>query len=207
MIRSNLDDFQEGMILRSSCKNAADKEILDDAQEMLSLAEKIYSDDSSEQELILEADRPHSLAWREWSEDADVFSESGSFETLGILDLLDELKSDRIETNAGHYFVETTRACATVDINTGSDTSPAAALKANLATAHDLPRQLRLRGIGGQIIIDPAPISKKDRKIFDSALRSAFRKDTVETNIVGWTAMGHIELQRARVRRSSSEII
>ena len=207
LIRSNLDDFQEGMILRSSCKNAADKEILDDAQEMLSLAEKIYSDDSSEQELILEADRPHTLAWREWSEDADVFSESGSFETLGILDLLDELKSDRIETNAGHYFVETTRACATVDINTGSDTSPAAALKANLATAHDLPRQLRLRGIGGQIIIDPAPISKKDRKIFDSALRSAFRKDTVETNIVGWTAMGHIELQRARVRRSSSEII
>lgn len=207
LIRSNLDDFQEGMILRSSCKNAADKEILDDAQEMLSLAEKIYSDDSSEQELILEADRPHALAWREWSEDADVFSESGSFETLGILDLLDELKSDRIETNAGHYFVETTRACATVDINTGSDTSPAAALKANLATAHDLPRQLRLRGIGGQIIIDPAPISKKDRKIFDSALRSSFRKDTVETNIVGWTAMGHIELQRARVRRSSSEII
>ena len=120
---------------------------------------------------------------------------------------MDELKSDRVETNAGYYFVETTRACATVDINTGSDTSPAAALKANLATAHDLPRQLRLRGIGGQIIIDPAPISKKDRKIFDSALRSAFRKDTVETNIVGWTAMGHIELQRARVRRSSSEII
>ena len=31
LIRSNLDDFQEGMILRSSCKNAADKEILNDA--------------------------------------------------------------------------------------------------------------------------------------------------------------------------------
>ena len=182
--------LKEGMILRSSCKNATNKEILDDAEEMLSLAEEIYSDDSSEQELILEADKPHALAWREWSEDADVFSESGSFETFGVLDLLEQLKSERVETKDGHYFVETTRACATVDINTGSDTSPAAALKANLATAHDLPRQLRLRGIGGQIIIDPAPISKKDRKIFDSALRSAFRKDTVETNIVGWTAMG-----------------
>ena len=202
MISGNLNDFREGLILRSSCKNAADKEILDDAEKMLSLAGKIYSDHSSEEELILEADRPHVLAWREWSEDADVFSESGSFETLGILDILDELKSERVETKDGHYFVEITKACATVDINTGSDTSPAAALKANLATAHDLPRQLRLRGIGGQIIIDPAPISKKDRKIFDKALRTAFRKDTVETNIVGWTAMGLIEIQRARVRSS-----
>ena len=80
--------------------------------------------------------------------------------------------------------------------------SPAAALRANLATARDLPRQLRLRGIGGQIILDPAPISKKDRKIFDTSLRTAFRKDSVETNIVGWTAMGLIEIQRARVRSS-----
>ena len=202
LIRSNLDDFKEGLILRSSCQNAADEEILDDTEEMLSLAEKIYSNHSSEQELILEADKPHTLAWREWSENADVFSESGSFETFGVLDLLEQLKSERVETNDGHYFVETTKACATVDINTGSDTSPAAALKANLAVAHDLPRQLRLRGIGGQIIIDPAPISKKDRKIFDQALRIAFRKDTVETNIVGWTAMGLIEIQRARVRSS-----
>ena len=202
LIRLNLRDFKEGMILRSSCINAVDKEILDDAEEMLNLAEKISSDESNEEGLILEPDKPHALAWREWSEDADVFSEGGSFETHGILDLLEKLKSERVETNDGHYFIEITRACATVDINTGSDTSPAAALKANLAMAWDLPRQLRLRGIGGQIILDPAPISKKDRKIVDTALKTAFRKDPVETNIVGWTAMGLIELQRARVRPS-----
>ena len=40
------------------------------------------------------------------------------------------------------------------------------------------------------------------RKFFDKALRTAFRNDTVETNIVGWTAMGLIEIQRARVRSS-----
>ena len=43
---------------------------------------------------------------------------------------------------------------------------------------------------------------KKDRKIFDMSLRMAFRKDSIETNIVGWTAMGLIEIQRARVRSS-----
>jgi len=41
---------------------------------------------------------------------------------------------------------------------------------------------------------------RQDRKIVENALKSALRKDTVETNFVGWTAMGLIELQRARVR-------
>ena len=207
LIRLNLNDFKEGMILRSSCKNALDKDILDDGEEMLSLAGKISSDESNEEQLILESDKPHALAWREWSEDAVVFSESGSFEAHGILDLLEELKSERVETSNGHFFIESTRACTTIDINTGWDTSPAAALKANLAMANDLPRQLRLRGIGGQIILDPAPISKKDRKMLDLALRAAFRKDTVETNIVGWTAMGLIEIQRARVRSSWKQVL
>ena len=67
------------MILRSSCKNALDKDILDDAEEMLNLASKIFSDESNEEQLILESDKPHALAWREWSQDALVFSEIGSF--------------------------------------------------------------------------------------------------------------------------------
>ena len=39
--------------------------------------------------------------------------------------------------------------------------------------ARDLPRQLRLRGLGGQIVIDPAPMPKKDRKTVESALGRA----------------------------------
>jgi len=63
-----------------------------------------------------------------------------------------------------------------------------------------LGRQLRMRGLGGQIVIDPAPIPKKDRKILESAIKAALRRDVVETNFVGFTQMGLIELQRARVR-------
>ena len=85
-------------------------------------------------------------------------------------------------------------------MNTGADGSLAAGLKANIAMARDLPRQLRLRGIGGQIVIDPAPMPKKDRKLLDSVLKAAFRNDDVQTHILGWTALGLIELQRARSR-------
>ena len=85
-------------------------------------------------------------------------------------------------------------------MNTGGDFSPAAGLKANLAAARTLPRQLRLRGLGGQIVLDLAPMAKKDRKQFETTLRSAFRADTVETSLVGWTPLGHFELQRKRER-------
>jgi hypothetical protein len=46
--------------------------------------------------------------------------------------------------------IEPTRALVAVDVNTGPDTSPAASLKANIAAARDLPRQLRLRGWAGR---------------------------------------------------------
>ena len=64
----------------------------------------------------------------------------------------------------------------------------------------DLPRQLRLRGLGGQIVIDPAPMPKKYRNTLQSALKSALRADSIQTHVLGWTALGLIELQRARTR-------
>jgi Rne/Rng family ribonuclease len=96
--------------------------------------------------------------------------------------------------------VETTRALVAVDVNTGPDGSPAAGLKANLSAARALPAALRLRGLGGQITVDFAPFPKKERKQVEGALRAAFRNDPVETNLVGWTPLGHFELQRKRER-------
>jgi Rne/Rng family ribonuclease len=117
-----------------------------------------------------------------------------------VRDALEDLSQARVPLSSGMMFIEPTRALVAVDINTGGDTSPAAGLKANLAAARDLPRQLRLRGLGGQITLDLAPMVKKDRRGFESALRSAFRKDAVETALVGWTPLGHYELQRKRDR-------
>ena len=51
-----------------------------------------------------------------------------------------------------------------VDVNTGKDLSLTSGLKANLNLARMLPRQLRLRGLGGQIVLDLAPMPKRDRK-------------------------------------------
>lgn len=190
-----------GLILRSACAGADPDDIQDDIAEMFALAQHVMADTEGDAELLVEGDGPHALAWREWTDPAQVETEEGGFEHQGVLDQIEALKSPFVPLGGASAYVEPTRALVAVDVNTGADGSPAAGLKANMALARDLPRQLRLRGLGGQIVIDPAPMPKKDRRQFESALRKAFRADHVETTLVGWTTLGNYELQRQRARK------
>lgn len=195
------EDNAMGLILRSSCAKGDAEEIEEDIAAMLALAGQVTADSEGSMEKLTDGDGPHLEAWREWAVDAEVVTAEGSFDTHGVLDALEDLDGISMPLGSGAYlFVESTRALVAVDVNTGADTSPAAGLKANMATARELPRQLRLRGLGGQITIDVAPMPKKDRRGFESALRAAFRADSIETNLVGWTPLGHFELQRKRAR-------
>jgi Rne/Rng family ribonuclease len=152
-------------------------------------------------EALTDGDGPHALAWREWVEQAHVVTDAGGFEDNGVLDQMTSLSSARVGLEASAFmYVEPTRALVAVDVNTGGDTSPASTLKANLAACKALPRALRLRGLGGQIVIDLAPMSKSMRKQIEAALRSAFKADGIDTALVGWTPLGHYELQRKRER-------
>ena len=76
-----------------------------------------------------------------------------------------------------------------------------------MAAARALPRALRLRGLGGQITLDLAPMPKKDRRTFETSLRAAFRKDATETALAGWTPLGHFELQRKRDRLPLTDVV
>lgn len=190
-----------GLILRSSCQNADSNEVCEDIETMLALADKVMNDTSDQIETLAQGDGPHILAWRDWTEAADVVTEPGGFEQHGVLDALDQIKNVQHPLGAGaSMFVEPTRALIAIDVNTGPDVSLAAGLKANIACARALPRVLRVKGLGGQITLDLAPMPKKDRRTFETALRQAFRPDTIDTALVGWTPLGHYELQRKRAR-------
>ncbi|KUP94249.1 ribonuclease E/G [Tritonibacter horizontis] len=197
-----------GLILRSACIGAAPEEIADDIAAMLTAARQVLDDTGTETEILYEGEAPHLLAWREWTDPAQVETDDGSFERCGVLDALDVVRSGRIPLGSGAYlYVEPTRALIAVDVNTGSDTSLAAGVKANLACARALPRALRCLGLGGQIVIDAAPMPKKDRRPVESALRAGFKSDPEETTLVGWTTLGHFELQRKRGRLPLTEIL
>jgi Ribonuclease G/E len=190
-----------GLILRSACDGADPDEVAEDIASMASLADQVLNDHGTEVETLAEGDSPHIRAWRDWVEPAEVERAPGGFETYGVLDALEDVRGIREPLSGGAFlFIEPTRALVAVDVNTGSDTSLAAGIKANMATARALPRALRVRGLGGQIVLDLAPMPKKDRRPFESALRAAFRADSEETFLVGWTNLGHFELQRKRGR-------
>lgn len=194
-------DPPAGLILRSLAEEAEDDDIAEDILAMASLAVNVLGDAEGGPEKLVEGDGPHALAWREWPQTADVRDAPGCFDEAEVGEMIAALYRPEVRLQGGgHMMIEPTTALVAVDINTGADTSPAAGLKANLAAARDLPRQLRLRGLAGQIVIDPAPMPKKDRRQFDGALRAALRGENVETVLAGWTQLGLVELQRQRVR-------
>ena len=124
------------------------------------------------------------------------------FEAHGIWDEIERLKSPRVELPSGGWMaIEATRAMVTVDVNTGDQFSEGAAMTANVEAARELPRQLRLRGLGGQVIVDFAPLKKMHRKQIEETLKTAFRRDPIQTTLAGWTPLGNFELQRKRERR------
>lgn len=194
-------DLPFGVILRSACATAPDDEIAEDIHAMADLAQAVLDDTEGNEPLALtEGDGPHALAWREWSMPADIITDPGGFAREGVSDQIEALTQAVPLAGGGWMSVEPTRAFVAVDINTGGDMSVAAGLKANLAAAKALPRALRLRGLGGQVIVDMAPMSKAQRRQIEQALRTAFKADPVETAIAGWTPLGNLELQRKRER-------
>ncbi|MFO7804204.1 MAG: ribonuclease E/G [Paracoccaceae bacterium] len=200
---------ETGLILRSACADGDPDEIADDIRAMRDLAVAVLSDATRDgPEKLVDGDGPHALAWRDWGHPAEVVTAAGCLVTLGVRDQIDMLRDAQVSlATGGFWYIEPTRALVAVDVNTGGDVSPAAGLKANLGMARDLPRQLRLRGLGGQITLDLAPMPKKDRRVFETTLRAAFRKDPVETALAGWSPLGHFELQRKRDRLPLTDVL
>ncbi len=188
-----------GIILRSNAETADEDALTDDLETTWALAEQVLGDAGEGPELLLDAPDAHVLAWRDWpaapiSEDWDQAA-----------DLIEALRLPDVSLGQATAFIEPTRALVAVDVNTPE--GGAGGLKANLALAKELPRQLRLRGLGGQIVLDLAPMAKKDRRVFESALRGALKADPVETSMIGWTPLGHFELTRRRERRPLEELL
>ncbi|MDP2740033.1 MAG: ribonuclease E/G [Pseudorhodobacter sp.] len=199
-----------GLILRSACETADADDIAADIAAMRDLAQAVLADLEGGPELLVEGAMAQEIAWRDWSDPKpdEVADAEGAFAAHGVAEMVDAVLVPAVALpGGGHMMIEPTRALVAVDVNTGPDTSPAAALKANIAAARDLPRQLRLRGLGGQVVVDFAPMSKKDRAVLDQVLRAAFKGESAETSLAGWTPLGLFELVRKRDRLPLAEVL
>lgn len=190
-----------GLILRSACADVEDGVVADDIAQMRRLAEQVLADITGQPELLLAAPSAHEMAWRDWAQPDSLDDQAGSFDRHGVAEALDRLRVPEVPLAQGaSMIVEPTRAVVAVDVNTGNDTSQAAGLKANIAAIRALPRELRLRGLGGQVLIDLAPYPKRERQVLEQCLRAAFRSDGRDTVLAGFTPLGNFELTRKRDR-------
>ncbi len=197
-----------GLILRSAAADAPDDEILAEVARLRGAVEDLAA--TGPAACLLPAPGAAEEARRDWPDPGSggILDAPDAFDSHGIWEMIAELRDPAVTLpGGGRMFVEPTRALTAIDINTGSDLSPAAALKANLAAARELPRQLRLRGLGGAILVDFAPLAKAERSRVTDALKAALARDGIETTIAGWTPLGNLELVRKRARRPLAELL
>jgi ribonuclease G len=134
----------------------------------------------------------------EWPIDLDgAFAEALS-ETIALSD-------------GGSVHFETTRAGVLIDVDTGTPETGSPqriALATNLAAAGSIARQIRLRNLGGPIVIDFVGLdSRGSRERVRGALASALASDPAQPQILGWTRLGHLELVRPRRGRPLAEAL
>jgi Ribonuclease G/E len=201
-----------GVILRSAAEGVDAEAVSEDIAALAGLlAEARAAEAAGEIGLCVDAPDAETRAWRDWVEPEPREVLRGGlrlWDDLGVLEQVAGLMRPRAGLRGGAWMmIEPTSAFAAVDVNTAGDFSTAAGLKANLAAMEDLPRQLRLRGLGGQIVVDLAPLAKRDRRQVESALKAALKADPVDTQVLGWTALGHLELTRRRERRPLAELL
>jgi Ribonuclease G/E len=197
-----------GLIMRSEAADADAGALAAELGSLADLARRIADDVSGPPERLLDGPGPHEVALRDWGAADHVASGEDDFAAAGVEEAVDALLRPEVALPGGGCMsIEPTRALVAVDVDTGSDTSPAAPLKANIAAARALPRELRCRGIGGQVVVDFAPVARRDRQRVEQALTAALRQDPVDTVIAGWTPLSHMELRRRRVRLPLTECL
>ena len=109
--------------------------------------------------------------------------------------------------SGGYIIIQATEALTVVDVNTGKFTGKKSQaetiFKTNTEAAVEVARQLRLRDIGGIIVVDFIDMDDEEhRERVSLALHEAVKRDKAKTNILEFTELGLIEMTRKRVKQS-----
>jgi len=128
------------------------------------------------------------------------------FDVYNLEEEIEKSLSRRVWLRSGAYIViEHTEALVAIDVNSGKYVSRGdqeeSALRINLEAAHEIARQLRLRDIGGIIVIDFIDMrNERNRMRVFNELRNALRRDRARATISPISSLGLVEMTRERVR-------
>jgi len=193
-----------GLIARTASAAASDDAI---RLELHSLFEMMMRIDETrtarEMQVIQNGPALSVLAEREWAGiDGFIMKHDPSPEQRDqvILSLQACLDRSVALQGGGSMAIDVTNALICIDVNSGAATAKSAAFTTALQANRELPRQLRLRGLGGQMVIDYPSLDTRSRQRVAEELAMSFSQDTVPTRMIGWTRMGLLEMTRKRDR-------
>lgn len=163
----------------------------------------------SQEEYIKLRKFAETLAGKEMVEKIHYHSGPGSvFEAKGIDRELEKIYETKAYLKSGAYVViEPTEGLIVVDVNSGrfkgKGTPEEAAFAVNMEAAPEIARQLRLRDLGGIIVIDFIDMNREDhkRKVLN-ALREELTKDHAKTEVNRISQLGLVEMTRARTGKT-----
>jgi ribonuclease G len=130
------------------------------------------------------------------------------FERYGVEDEIERALNARVALRCGgHLVIEQTEAMTTIDVNTGAFVGAKnledTVFRANLEAAAAIPRQLRLRNLGGIIVVDFIDMDDEEhRRQVLRALEKACEGDPGRIRISALSALGLVEMSRKRTRES-----
>ncbi|MGI6316876.1 MAG: Rne/Rng family ribonuclease [Christensenellales bacterium] len=138
----------------------------------------------------------------------ELFTQSYDiFDYFNLEEKVDRSFSRRVWLKSGGYLIiDHTEALTVIDVNTGKYVGEKdlqqTILRTNLEAAEEIARQVRLRDIGGIIVIDFIDMLEggNQQKVID-ALKEALSADRTRTHVVGMTGLGLVEMTRKKVRQ------
>jgi len=114
-----------------------------------------------------------------------------------------------IKRTGAYLIIEHTEALQVIDVNSGQKVNPEVsqeenALNVNLVAAEEIVRQIRLRDLGGIIVIDFIDLkSAKNRKILYEKIKELMKRDSSKHNILPPSKFGLVQITRQRVRQQT----
>ena len=135
------------------------------------------------------------------------------FELYSVEEEIQKALARRVDLKSGGYLIiDQTEAMTTVDVNTGGFVGARnfddTIFKTNLEASQAIARQLRLRNLGGIIIIDFIDMENVEhREMVLEEFRKALARDHTKMTINGFTALGLVEMTRKRTRESLAHLL
>ncbi|MBR7781470.1 ribonuclease G [Undibacterium luofuense] len=135
------------------------------------------------------------------------------FDLYGVEEEIERALGRRVDLKSGGYLIiDQTEAMTTIDVNTGSFVAGRnfddTIFKTNLEAAHAIARQLRLRNLGGIIILDLIDMENAEHRTAVLAeLNKALSRDRTKLSVSGFSALGLVEVTRKRTRESLAHVL